>query len=507
MDANGFLFWTAAMICGAVAVRSALARNRSTIPWVIVPAVILACGLLLQWVYADYAGWALGGACALFVFVPLRGYAMASRFVGQRRYGAARRVARVIALLHPSKSFRDLPKFVDALQKANRGELDPAALAALDETGAVGRFATAHLLRVSGRWRELVEFVESLPPAERAADLNLSFLLLRALLELGELEKTLAEYSRLERLPAFASSRDVLAMMTAARVGKVELVDRLIAGPASGHVAPAVRAFWRATALQAAGRPEAHDAFVELTRTTDPETRRGAERRLESPISPVDLSTLSPAAHAALRDMEAESISAMGLSSGQGRSPATWLLLASFVAVFLLEIPGGSTSLRNMVRLGALLIPAKPGYGELFRLVSAAWLHLGPTHLIANGLALAVLGRRVESVFGSLRFLVLFLGSAVMANGVALLVLTGPMVIVGASGGVLGLLGAIVAVTLRRGRVRQTRFLRRTLWEMGIVVALQLVFDSMTPAISSTVHIAGLLGGFVLGFLLPVRRG
>ncbi len=269
-------------------------------------------------------------------------------------------------------------------------------------------------------------------------------------------------------------------------------------------ISPDTRACWRAAALQAAGRAESHDALVELIARADPETRRGAERRLAEPFEPVDPSTLSAAAQAVLRDIEHESESAVGLSNLQGRSPATWLLLASLVGVFLLELPGGSTSLRNLVRLGALLIPPRAHDG-LWRTVTAAWLHFGPTHLLANSLALIVFGRRVESAFGTVQLLVLFTGSAVLGNAVALLVLSGPMVLVGASGGVLGLLGALLAATLRRRRVRRTRFLQRTLWEALSVLGVQMVFDWMTPAVSSTVHLAGFLSGLLLGLVVPPR--
>src|ERR1700754_2392813 len=105
MDANDFLFWTALMISGSVAVRAALARNRNVVPWIVIPCVVLATGFVANWLWPETSGFLLGAQTR------------ATRFVGQRRYVAARRAAKIASFLHPSRAFRDFPRLIDVLER------------------------------------------------------------------------------------------------------------------------------------------------------------------------------------------------------------------------------------------------------------------------------------------------------------------------------------------------------------------------------------------------------
>jgi rhomboid protease GluP len=154
------------------------------------------------------------------------------------------------------------------------------------------------------------------------------------------------------------------------------------------------------------------------------------------------------------------------------------------------------------VGLGALVIPPREPFDGFSRVVAAAWLHAGSLHLIMNVLGLVAIGRRVEAVMGPVRFTMLFLGSAVLGNLVARELLSGPMFLVGASGGVMGLLGALLAIVLRRHRAAPTRYLRRVRQEILLVIGTQAVFDWSVPNVSHTVHMAGLAAGLLLGLLM-----
>jgi hypothetical protein len=72
---------------------------------------------------------------------------------------------------------------------------------------------------------------------------------------------------------------------------------------------------------------------------------------------------------------------------------------------------------------------------------------------------------------------------------------------VGASGAIMGLLGAlIVLVVLRRGAFHD-QWRRMLLWNLAILVAVQILIDFSSPVIDGAAHIGGLVGGAAAALL------
>ncbi|MDR1825271.1 MAG: rhomboid family intramembrane serine protease [Bifidobacteriaceae bacterium] len=136
---------------------------------------------------------------------------------------------------------------------------------------------------------------------------------------------------------------------------------------------------------------------------------------------------------------------------------------------------------------------------EPWRLITSAFLHGSPLHLLFNGYALWVVGSFVERLLGRWRFAALFLLSAIGGN-VAVLVwarivntwgswLQGTL---GASGAVFGLFATTLILSRRLGGNMS-----------GIlsVIAINLVFSFTVPNVSWQGHIGGLLLGGALAAL------
>jgi rhomboid protease GluP len=130
-----------------------------------------------------------------------------------------------------------------------------------------------------------------------------------------------------------------------------------------------------------------------------------------------------------------------------------------------------------------------------------------------NLLGLWVIGGYVERTWGRWRFLAGYFGSMI-GSAIATLVILGasgqrPMVFVGASGGVLGVLGVGLASVLVGWRRLRAAVLRRQLAVFCLIIALQVLFDHFTPMVSSTAHLSGLAIGFAIGlpFALAGSRG
>jgi membrane associated rhomboid family serine protease len=122
---------------------------------------------------------------------------------------------------------------------------------------------------------------------------------------------------------------------------------------------------------------------------------------------------------------------------------------------------------------------------EYWRLIGAAFLHIGPLHLIVNMAALAIVGPGLERVFGHWRFLSLYLLAAL--GGSVSVYLFDPRGAAGASGAIYGLFAATVIVLRHLGLDP-----RAMLITIGINFAV-----SFAPGISLFGH----LGGFVVGGL------
>lgn len=139
--------------------------------------------------------------------------------------------------------------------------------------------------------------------------------------------------------------------------------------------------------------------------------------------------------------------------------------------------------------------------GQWWRLVSSMFLHGSLWHLLFNMLALWQVGRLAERIFGSTRFVALYMLAGV--SGSIASVLWNPHVnSVGASGAIFGIIGGLLAFLGRSNSgvpptvVSELRsslipFLLFSLW-MGFVY----------PHTDNAAHLGGLAGGWLAGHLL-----
>ncbi len=136
--------------------------------------------------------------------------------------------------------------------------------------------------------------------------------------------------------------------------------------------------------------------------------------------------------------------------------------------------------------------------GEIWRLVTPVFIHVGLWHIFVNMYSLYALGPAVERLFSSQRMLVLYLLSGI--SGVVLSFALSPNASVGASGAVFGLLGAL-GTFLYRHRNRLGRAGRLQLRQIVMVALLNLGLGLM-PQVDNWGHLGGLLAGIVLTWTL-----
>ncbi len=138
--------------------------------------------------------------------------------------------------------------------------------------------------------------------------------------------------------------------------------------------------------------------------------------------------------------------------------------------------------------------------GEWWRLLTAGLVHGSLIHLAMNGIFLMDLGSLVERLFGPRKMLVVLWGSVV--TGTLASLLTNPHPSVGISGGLFGLVGALLAQGLLHWRRLAPGARRLFLRGPVEIVLLNLALGLALPMIDNAGHMGGLAGGLVLGGLI-----
>jgi membrane associated rhomboid family serine protease len=187
-----------------------------------------------------------------------------------------------------------------------------------------------------------------------------------------------------------------------------------------------------------------------------------------------------------------------GTPSGFGAFPATIVLIAINVIVYLAEIlhGGGGTSLstRTIYDMGGLWGPAVSEGGDWWRTITSGFVHVSILHIAFNMYLLFILGRLLEPAIGTVRFVFLYFAALLAGSFVALL-FEPNAVSAGASGAIFGVLGATFVIA--RGRR-----LDSVAGQIGILILINLVFTFSDGSISVGAHVGGLAAGVLCGFLI-----
>ena len=159
----------------------------------------------------------------------------------------------------------------------------------------------------------------------------------------------------------------------------------------------------------------------------------------------------------------------------------------------------GGIDMRVLLRLGAKA--PYIFYGQLWRLVTAMFLHSGLFHIGMNMWCLVDLGPEVESLFSTTKFTVFYLVTGVAGYVLSLLVSPGG-VSVGASGAIMGLIGILIGASFHHGQLGKDY--RSQLWKWVLYIAVLGVAGRFFGlALDNAAHFGGLVSGLALGYFIP----
>ena len=138
--------------------------------------------------------------------------------------------------------------------------------------------------------------------------------------------------------------------------------------------------------------------------------------------------------------------------------------------------------------------------GEVWRLLTSAFLHAGLIHLLVNMYSLAILGTQVETFIGKWKFLFIYLISAISGNLLSLVFSASNVISVGASGALFGLMGALLYFGYHY-RLYLSEAIRN---QIIPIIILNLLIGFTISGIDNVAHIGGLIGGYLAAMAIGI---
>ncbi|UZX01192.1 rhomboid family intramembrane serine protease [Arthrobacter sp. CDRTa11] len=190
-----------------------------------------------------------------------------------------------------------------------------------------------------------------------------------------------------------------------------------------------------------------------------------------------------------------------------GKPLVTFGIIAACAVMYVLQwIVPGEWIFQNLAFANGFVTPDS-GEFEPWRMLTAAFLHSQGfiLHIVLNMYMLWIFGQALEPLLGWVRFLAVYLISAI-GGSVGYLLLTPGYVpgvpqagVVGASGAIFGLFGAMLLVQRHRGGDT------RQLW---VLIAINGVIGFVIPQIAWQAHLGGLItGGLCAAVIAYTPRG
>lgn len=178
----------------------------------------------------------------------------------------------------------------------------------------------------------------------------------------------------------------------------------------------------------------------------------------------------------------------------------TYFLIGIMVIYFIFMTFAGGTSNNNvLIEFGAEYNPLIK-VGQIWRLITPIFIHIGYQHLILNMIVLYFLGSIIEKNYGHFRYLFIFLVSGIVGNLFSFAFENG--VSAGSSTSIFGLFGAYFVLYLN---LKNNTFIQNNAKTFLIFIILNFIFDLFIPSISIIGHLGGLIGGILISLVLGIK--
>lgn len=501
---------------------------RSAIDWWIALALVVIAtvvpALVASW--RPWCGAVSFAALAAFVLVPVWFERLTQRSARLAQRTRAVVFATIAAVVHPSRRNRAQPRSLRILLDLRAGkEPTESELASLSEGNpSVARALDILVLHARGDTHAVAQAMNSSDdrPLFYAMGLGLVHLRTVALLDPtpGTLVQAVNEVSALDPTMRDPNRRALLAAFTLAYAGDREgafsaaksLADYL--APGEQHALRAIALF--CTGDLAAAQRELQDGIHAHKNNSAAKHSLETLSRVLAKVPPRTASLHSADLTELVARLRNEARALAAIAPLEGRTSTPWLTSSwSFVLILAyvwLSLRGSPYDAEHLVRSGALMTADVITPSDLRlvwpRFFTHGLLHAGVLHLGFNLLAFSNFGRFCEAFYGRIRTVAIYVAAAITSGSAVALTADPlrPTVLVGASGSIFALGGAIIGAVVFDRDLRATPRGRRELIVLVLLFLVQSVMDRMVPGISGTAHLAGLATGIAMGALLTLTR-
>ena len=177
----------------------------------------------------------------------------------------------------------------------------------------------------------------------------------------------------------------------------------------------------------------------------------------------------------------------------------TKVLIAINIIMYLFSMILSDNFTNNLIVLGAnnrYLVLS----GDYYRLITCAFLHGSLIHLFVNMYSLWIIGSQVETYIGKIKYLVVYLLSALMGSLFSIVFLENALS-VGASGAIFGLLGCLLYFGYHYRLYLSNTLIR----QLVPIIILNLFLGFSSTSIDNGAHIGGLIGGYLSTMIVGLK--
>ncbi|MFY9558252.1 MAG: rhomboid family intramembrane serine protease [Blastocatellia bacterium] len=191
-------------------------------------------------------------------------------------------------------------------------------------------------------------------------------------------------------------------------------------------------------------------------------------------------------------------------------NPFAMIFIGINVGVFVLMALAGGLAMTSVDPVVLLGFGAKQntliaGQQQYWRLITSIFIHIGFIHLFLNNYALWIIGQEIERIYGSARFVVLYLFTGVIGS-LGSYVFNPEATSAGASGAIFGLFGVMATFAFKYRKEIPDLLSREIKRRVLPIIAINLVFGFSVQIVDNAAHIGGLLAGIALALIVPYKR-
>ena len=128
--------------------------------------------------------------------------------------------------------------------------------------------------------------------------------------------------------------------------------------------------------------------------------------------------------------------------------------------------------------------------GQVWRLLTCAFLHSGLVHIACNMYSLYIIGPQIQQIYGTKKYLIIYIISCITSSLLSYF-MSPNSISVGASGGIFGLMGALLAFAIIERHTIQKKYISSLIQ----IIVINLFIGLSIKNIDNFGHIGGLIGG------------